>query len=140
MKLAHLNKYAFIAELLINQTKFLFYFQSLQSKHLVTKPSLGLGSNQVLFGGIMRPASAISINSYNCTGYIAKAATQSSWHLFTSSSSPLIPPTKSILSSHLKSEIPKIGDRTKSVNNCESNYFTRLLLSILSSLTFNLYH
>lgn len=111
-----------------------------QSKHLHTKPSLGFGSNQVLFGGMIKPASAISINSCNCTGYIAKAATQSSLHLLTNSSKPLMPPTKSILSSHLKSEMPSTGDSTKSVNNCESNCLMRLLLSILSSFTFNLYH
>ena len=87
-----------------------------QSKHLLMNPSLGFGSNHVLLGGIINPASAISVSSLSCTGYIAKAATQSLLHLLTNSSIPLIPPTKSILSSDLKSEIPNIGCNTKSVN------------------------
>jgi len=71
----------------------------------------------VLFGGIINPASAMSVSSFNYTGYIAKAATQSSLHLLTNSESPLIPPTKSILSSDLRSVIPKTGCKTKSVNS-----------------------
>lgn len=73
------------------------------SKHLTTNPDLGLGSNHVDFGGMIMPASAISISSYNFTGYMPKAATQSSSHLFSNSLYPLIPPTKSILSSLLRS-------------------------------------
>ena len=41
-------------------------------------PALGLGSNQVLLGGIIKPASATESKSEISTGYIAKAATESS--------------------------------------------------------------
>ena len=106
----------------------------------MTKPSLGFGSNQVDFGGIIMPESATHINSSSVTGYIANAATQSSLHLLINSGIPLIPPTKSILSSLLKSDIPKTGVKTSSVNSYESSCFTGLVLSTFSSLTFNAYH
>ena len=64
--------------------------------HLTIAPELGLGSNQVLFGGIICPLSATSITSSIWTAYIAKAHLQSVWHRFSSSPKPLIPPTKSI--------------------------------------------
>lgn len=111
-----------------------------QSKHLQTMASLGFGSNQVDFGGITSPASAMAVNSLIWTGYMAKAATQSSLHLLTSSPNPLIPPTKSILSSPLISLIPRIGVNTNSVNNWESNYLVRLVLSTFSSFTSRVYH
>ena len=106
-----------------------------QSKQRTTYPSRGFGSNQVDLGGIIRPASAISINSFSWTGYIAIAATQSSLHLLISSGSPLIPPTKSILSSERKSEIPSIGCRTKSVNSWLSSILIKFEWSSLLSLT-----
>lgn len=42
-------------------------------KILTTQPDLGLGSNQVDFGGIIKPASAILNTSVIFTGCIAKA-------------------------------------------------------------------
>jgi hypothetical protein len=61
-------------------------------------------------------------------------------HLLTSSPNPLIPPTHSILSSVLRSVIPRIGDNIRSVNSCVSSYLTGFALSILSSLTVQEYH
>ena len=45
--------------------------------HLTIAPELGLGSNQVLFGGMIYYLSATSMTSSICTGYIAKAHLQS---------------------------------------------------------------
>ena len=45
--------------------------------HLTIVPELGLGSNHVLFGGIIYPLSATFITSSIYTGYIAKAHLQS---------------------------------------------------------------
>lgn len=50
-------------------------------KILTTQPDLGLGSNQVDFGGIIKPASAILNTSVIFTGCIAKAIWQSVLHL-----------------------------------------------------------
>jgi len=50
---------------------------SVQLKQRMTNPDLGLGSNQVDLGGMMRSASATSISSWMLTGYIAIAALQS---------------------------------------------------------------
>ena len=58
---------------------------SAQSKVRTTKPLLGFGSNQVLFGGIIKSASATSRSSSMVQGCMAMAATQSVSHRLTSS-------------------------------------------------------
>ena len=78
----------------------------------MNNPLNSFGSNQVDLGGISLPASATLKSSEMDVGYIEKASFISLWHLFSSSESPLIPPTKSILLSVLGSPIPSIGERT----------------------------
>ena len=74
------------------------------SKVWITRPERSLGSNQVVFGGMMLPLSAISIICFIETGYIAKATAISplSTRRF-SSPRPRIPPTKSMRLSVRKS-------------------------------------
>ena len=132
-----INTYEF--DMNINRSRAISYNNSFQSKHLQTKPSRGFGSNQVDFGGMIKPASAISVSSYSWTGYIAKAATQSSLHLFTSSPSPRMPPTKSIRSSPLKSWMPRIGFRTRSVSSWQSSILVKSLASTFSVRTLRRY-
>ena len=63
----------------------------------ITKPERSFGSNQVVFGGMILPVSAIFSNCSIETGYRAKATFISPLSTrFFSSPNPRIPPTKSI--------------------------------------------
>ena len=80
----------------------------------ITKPDRNLGSNQVVLGGIMFPVSAISIICFMLTGYRARAIAISPLSTrFLSSPSPLIPPTKSIRLSLLRSWMLRMSRRIK---------------------------
>ncbi len=72
-------------------------------------PLRSFGSNHVDFGGIIRPASAISVRSSSVVGYIENAIFISVSARFSSSVRPLMPPTKSILLSVRGSVMPNIG-------------------------------
>jgi len=141
---------------------------------LTTVPDLGFGSNQVDFGGIINAESATFITSSIYTSQTANAHLQSISHLpnylnfiekeekknlFSNSLSPLIPPTKSILSSCLISlmplenenlwlkyvykNIPNIGSMTKFVSNSISKPLTgcslrNCFLSVNSNHSFSM--
>lgn len=71
----------------------------------ITKPERSFGSNQVVFGGMILPVSAIFSNCSIETGYRAKATFISPLSTrFFSSPNPRIPPTKSIRLEVRKSE------------------------------------
>ena len=75
----------------------------------MNNPLLGFGSNQVDFGGIVSPLSAIAIISSIVVGYIEKLTFISVLALFSSSLRPLMPPINLILFDFLGSSIPSIG-------------------------------
>src|SRR5574344_2133713 len=78
-------------------------------------PERSFGSNQVAFGGIILPLSAISIICFIDTGYSARAIFISplSTRRF-SSLSPRSPPTKSILLSERR-----YGEQSDGIPDCQ---------------------
>lgn len=106
----------------------------------MTNPLRGLGSNQVVFGGIIMSASATPISSSIVQGYIAIAHTQSSKQRRSNSLCPRIPPTKSMRESFFRSVMPRMGPKTLSVRICESSYEIGVLVSRLEALRTMLCH
>ena len=85
-----------------------------QSSVCISKPERSLGSNQVDFGGMIRPASATRRSWSMVQAGMAKAMDISpELTRFSNSPVPRMPPTKSILASVRMSPMPRIGLRMR---------------------------
>src|SRR5690606_8296523 len=92
-----------------------------ESKRCTSSPLRNLGSNQVDFGGMRRPASDTATSSSIVVGYMenANSASPASTSL-SSSSMPRMPPTKSMLGSRRGSVIPSSGPSINSLKRATS--------------------
>ena len=86
--------------------------------------SRSFGSNHVLLGGMMPPASAIVIRSRMLVGYIENAQAYSpEFTSFSNSPVPRMPPTKFIRLLVLGSSIPNMGASTYFWRRVTSKFF-----------------